>query len=52
MKEALAEVGDSKIGRRIINKVRFVGDMVIIAKTQEELEDKVNRLVDMENNIN
>ena len=23
MKEALTEVGDSKIGRRIINKVRF-----------------------------
>ena len=30
-------------GRRIINKVRFVA---IIAKTQEELQDMVNRLVD------
>ena len=45
-KEALAEVVDFKIGGRIINKVRFVDDMAIIAKTQEELQDMVNRLVD------
>ena len=44
MKEALAEVRDFKIGGRIINKVRFADDMVIIAKTQEELQDMVNRL--------
>ena len=42
VKEALAEVGDFKI----INKVRFVDDMAIIGKTQEELQDTVNRLVD------
>ena len=41
MKEALAEVGDFKIGGRIINKVR----LAIIAKTQEKLQDMVNRLV-------
>ena len=46
MKEALAEVGDFKIGGKIINKVRFTDDMAIIAKTQEELQDMVNRLVD------
>ena len=46
MKEALAEVGDFKIGRRIINKVRFVDDTAIIAKYQEELHDMLNRLVD------
>jgi len=45
MKEALTEVGDSKIGRRIINKVRFADDTAIIAKTQEELQDMVDRLV-------
>ena len=45
MKEALAEVGDFKIGGRII-KVRFADDTAIIAKTQEELQDMVNRLVD------
>ena len=33
MKEALAEVGDFKIGGKIINKVRFADDMVLIAKT-------------------
>ena len=38
MKEALAEVGDFKIGRRIINKVRFADDTAIIAKSQEELQ--------------
>ena len=46
MKEALAEVSDFKIGRRIINKVRFTDDTTLIAKTQEELQDIVNTLVD------
>ena len=46
MKEALTEVGDFKIGGRIINKVRFVDNKDIIANTQEELQDMVNRLVD------
>ena len=40
MKDALTEVGDFKIGGRIINKVRFVDD---IAKTKGELQDTVNR---------
>ena len=43
MKEALPEFWDFKIGRRIINKVRFAD---IMAKTQEELQDVVNSLVD------
>ena len=43
---ALDEVGVFKIGGRIINKVRFADDTVIIAKSQEELQDMVNRLVD------
>ena len=46
MKEALAEVANFKIGGRIINKVRFADDTAIIAKTQEELQDIVNILVD------
>ena len=46
MKEASAEVGDFKNGGRIINKVRFADDTAIIAKTQEELQDMVNSLVD------
>ena len=46
MNVALAEIGDFKIGRRINNKFRFAGDTAIIAKTQEELEDTVNSLVD------
>ena len=46
MKETSAEVGDFKIGGRIINKVRFADDKAIIAKIQEELQDMVNRLVD------
>jgi len=45
IKEALAEVGDFKIGGKII-KVRFADDTAIIAKTQEELQDIVNRVVD------
>ena len=35
------------IGGRIINKVRFVDDTAIMAKTQEKLQD-MNRLVDIE----
>ena len=46
MKEALAEVGDFKIGARNINEVRFADDVAIIAKTQEELQDMMNSLVD------
>ena len=40
------EVGEFKIGGRIINKVRFVDDTAIIAKTQEVLQHMVNILVD------
>ena len=43
MKEALAEVGNFKIGGRIIN-VRFADDKTIIATTREKLQDMVNRL--------
>jgi Reverse transcriptase (RNA-dependent DNA polymerase). len=43
MKEAIAEVGNFKIGRRIINKVRFVDNTAIKDKSQEELQDMVNR---------
>ena len=46
MKEALQVFGDFKIGGRIINKVRFGDDAAIIARTQEELQDMVNRFVD------
>jgi hypothetical protein len=46
MKEALVEVGDLKIGGRIINKVRFGDDRAITAITQEERQYTVNRLVD------
>ena len=41
----LAEVEDFKIGESIINKVRFADNTAIIVKTQEELQDMVNRLV-------
>ena len=51
MRKALAEVGDFKIGGRIINKIRFANDTAIIAKTQEELQDMVNRLVDTEGSM-
>jgi Reverse transcriptase (RNA-dependent DNA polymerase). len=37
MKEELCEIGNFKIGGRIINKVRFADNMAIIANTQEEL---------------
>ena len=40
-----AEVGNFNIGGRIINKARFADDTAVIAKTQKELQDMVNRLV-------
>ena len=46
MKETLAVIGDFKIGGKIVNKIRFADDTAIIAKTQEELQDVVNTLVD------
>ena len=42
---ALDEVGYFKSGGRLINKVGFGHDTAIIAKTLEELQDMVNRLV-------
>ena len=48
MKEALTEVGDFKIGGRIINKVRFADNTAIIVKTQGGLQEVVNKLVDTE----
>ena len=45
MKKALAEVGDLKIGGRIINKMRLADYTPIKAKPQEELQDMKNRLV-------
>ena len=45
MKETLGEVGDFKIGRRFINKGRFADDTANIAKTKEELQDMVKRMV-------
>ena len=44
--KSLTEGGDFKIGTRSIIKARFVYDIAIIAKTQEELQDMLNRLVD------
>ena len=47
MNEALADVGNFKIGGRNIIKVRFVDDTITTAKTQVELQDMVNRLDDI-----
>ena len=46
MKEGIAEVEDFEIGGRVINRVRFADNTVIIAKTQEELQDMAKRLFD------
>ena len=49
--EALAEIGDLKSGGRSIDKVRFEDDTAITAKTQEELQDMVNRRLTLEGNM-
>ena len=36
MRKELAEVGDFKIGQRIINKARVVDDTAVKAKTQKK----------------
>ena len=48
MKQALAKVRNFKIVLKSINEVRFADDTAIIAKTQEELHNMLNRLVDTE----
>ena len=50
-KEALAEVGDFKIGGRVISTVRFADDVAIIAKTQEELQDMVKDWLTLEGSM-
>ena len=47
MQKELAEVGNYKTEGRIINEVRFADDTAIIVKIKEELQDMVNRLVDI-----
>ena len=42
----MPEVRSFKIGGRICSKVRFVDDTAINAKSQEGLQNMVNRLVD------
>ena len=37
MKDTLAEVGDLRIGGRIINKVRFLNGTSILVKIQKDL---------------
>ena len=41
----LYDVGDFKIREIIINEVKFADSTAIVAKTQKELQDMVNRLV-------
>jgi hypothetical protein len=45
VKGALAEVVYFRIGGRIINEVRFADDTAILAKTQEDIQDMVNKFV-------
>ena len=45
MKEALAEVGICRLEEGLLNKLRFADNTAIIVKTQEELQDMVNKMV-------
>ena len=42
----LTELGDFKIEGRIINKMKSADDKAIVTKILEELQDKMNRLLD------
>ena len=44
--EALEGLGTFKIGGRVIKNVKFADDLDLIARSQEELQEMMNRLVD------
>jgi hypothetical protein len=44
-KEALDELGDFKIGGRIIQTVKYADDLVLMAKEETALQGMIDRLI-------
>jgi len=46
-KEALEELGDFKIGGKIINTVKFADDLELLAKEEKVLQDMIDELIEI-----
>jgi hypothetical protein len=46
-KEGLEGFGDLKIGEQIINTVKYVDDLVLLAKEEMVLQDMVDKLIEV-----
>ena len=46
-KEALEGFGDFKIGRQIIHTVKYVDDLVLLAKEGMMLQDMIDKLIEI-----
>jgi hypothetical protein len=48
IKEALEGSGDLKIGRKIINTVKYADDLVLLAKEEIVLKEMVDKIIEIE----
>ena len=46
-KEALEGFGDFKIGRQIINSLKYADDLVLLAKEEKVLRDMIDKLIEI-----
>jgi len=46
-KETLEEFGDSKIGGKIIQTVKYADDLVLLAKEEKVLQDMIDKLIEI-----
>ena len=46
-KEALKGMGDFKIGGKIIHTVKYVDDLVLMAKEERVLQDMIDKLIEI-----
>ena len=46
-KEALEGFGDYKIGGKITHTVKYAGDLVILSKEEEVLQDMIDKLIEI-----
>jgi predicted nucleotidyltransferase len=46
-KEALERLGDFKIGGQIIQAVKYADDLVLLAKKEKVLQDKIDKLIEV-----
>jgi hypothetical protein len=50
-KEALEKSGDFKLGEKIIHTVKYADDLVLLAREGKVLQDRIDRLIELEDGM-